>query len=86
MALEVEKSLPQISAEAIPEEPEEKKTRSKIAKLANVSHDTIQKVKKIKAKATPEQKEKLYSGGKTSENFRYFGEVKRISSEKRKQP
>ncbi len=33
-----------------------------VAKVANVSHDTIAKVKKIEANATPEQKEKLSSG------------------------
>lgn len=38
------------------------KTRDRLAQLAHVSHDTIEKVKKIKAKATPEQKAKLISG------------------------
>jgi len=33
-----------------------------VAKLANVSHDTIAKVKKIEANATPEVKEKLNTG------------------------
>ncbi len=50
-------SLKQISAEVKPIE-----TRQEIAKIANVSHDTIAKVKKIEANATPEVKEKLNTG------------------------
>jgi len=50
-------SLKQISAEVKPIE-----TRQEIAKVANVSHDTIAKVKKIEANATPEVKEKLNTG------------------------
>jgi N6-adenosine-specific RNA methylase IME4 len=46
----------QISAEAPIE------TRKELAKIANVSHDTIAKVKKIEATATPEVKEKLSTG------------------------
>lgn len=34
-------------------------TKKEIAKMAGVSHDTIAKVKKIEAAATPEVKEKL---------------------------
>ncbi len=34
-------------------------TRVEVAKAAHVSHDTIAKVKKIEAKATPEQKQEL---------------------------
>ena len=37
-------------------------TRDKIAKIANVSHDTIDKVKKIEAKASEEIKQQLMSG------------------------
>ena len=37
-------------------------TKKEIAKVANVSHDTIAKVKKIEATATPEVKEKLNTG------------------------
>ena len=44
----------QISAEG--------QTRDKIAKIANVSHDTIDKVKKIEAKASDEIKEQVASG------------------------
>jgi Na+/phosphate symporter len=34
-------------------------TKREVAKAAHVSHDTIAKVKKIEAKATPEQKQEL---------------------------
>jgi len=37
-------------------------TREEIAKIAGVSHDTIAKVKKIEAHATPEVKQKLSTG------------------------
>jgi N6-adenosine-specific RNA methylase IME4 len=37
-------------------------TRKELAKIANVSHDTIAKVKKIEAKATPEVKAQLSTG------------------------
>jgi DNA modification methylase len=47
----------QISAEQKPIE-----TRKELAKVANVSHDTISKVKKIEAVATPEVKAQLSSG------------------------
>jgi len=50
-------SLQKISAEVKPIE-----TRQEIAKIANVSHDTIAKVKKIEATATPYVKEKLNTG------------------------
>jgi DNA modification methylase len=49
----------QISAKPIIEKID---TRQEIAKIANVSHDTIAKVKKIQAVATPEVKEKLNTG------------------------
>jgi len=49
----------QISAKPIIEKID---TRHEIAKIANVSHDTIAKVKKIQAVATPEVKEKLNTG------------------------
>jgi len=49
--------IKQISAESKPIE-----TRQEVAKIANVSHDTIAKVKKIEATATPEVKEKLNTG------------------------
>ena len=49
-------AVPQISAKPPVE------TRQEIAKVANVSHDTIAKVKKIEANATPEVKEKLNTG------------------------
>ena len=38
------------------------KTRDKIAEIANVSHDTIDKVKKIEAKANVETKKQLLNG------------------------
>jgi len=37
-------------------------TKKEIAKIAGVSHDTVAKVKKIEAKATPEIKEQLRNG------------------------
>ena len=40
-------------------------TKKELAKIARVSHDTIEKVKKIEAKASPEQKEKLIKGEAT---------------------
>jgi N6-adenosine-specific RNA methylase IME4 len=49
----------QISAKPIIEKID---TRQEIAKLANVSHDTIAKVKKIEATATPEVKARLNTG------------------------
>lgn len=49
-------SVPQISAELKVD------TRKELAKLANVSHDTMAKVKVLKAKATPEVKAKLEEG------------------------
>jgi N6-adenosine-specific RNA methylase IME4 len=49
--------IKQISAESKPIE-----TRQEIAKVANVSHDTIAKVKKIEAAATPEVKARLNTG------------------------
>jgi len=45
---------PQISAEG--------ETREQIASIAGVSHDTVAKVKKIKAKASEETKDKLAKG------------------------
>jgi N6-adenosine-specific RNA methylase IME4 len=50
-------SSPQKSAETKPIE-----TRQEIAKVANVSHDTISKVKKIEATASPEIKAKVSTG------------------------
>jgi N6-adenosine-specific RNA methylase IME4 len=49
-------AVPQKSAEAPIE------TRKELAKVANVSHDTIAKVKKIEAVATPEVKAQLSTG------------------------
>lgn len=48
--------VPQKSAE------QKVETRQEIAKVANVSHDTISKVKKIEATASPEIKEKVSTG------------------------
>jgi N6-adenosine-specific RNA methylase IME4 len=49
--------ISQISVESKPID-----TQKEVAKIANVSHDTIAKVKKIEATATPEVKEKLNTG------------------------
>lgn len=54
---QIRKSVPQKSAEQKPIE-----TRKELAKIAGVSHDTIDKIKKIEAEATPHIKELLYSG------------------------
>jgi len=64
----------QISAEQKPIE-----TRKELAKVANVSHDTISKVKKIEAVATPEVKAQL-STGEISINQAY----KEIKKEEKK--
>ena len=40
-------------------------TREEVAKAAHVSHGTLDKVKVIEARATPEQKEQLVNGAKT---------------------
>jgi DNA modification methylase len=55
-------------------------TRKEIAKVANVSHDTIEKVKKIEAVATPEVKAQL-STGEISINQAY----QEIKKEEKKQ-
>jgi N6-adenosine-specific RNA methylase IME4 len=68
--------LKQISAEASVE------TRKEIAKVANVSHDTIAKVKKIQAVATPEIKAKL-STGEVSINQAYQDIKKEEKKEER---
>jgi N6-adenosine-specific RNA methylase IME4 len=69
--------LKQISAEASVE------TRKEIAKVANVSHDTIAKVKKIQAVATPEIKAKL-STGEVSINQAYQDIKKEEKKEEQK--
>jgi len=51
-------TVSQISDERLPEI----STKKELAKVASVSHDTIAKVKKIEAKATPEVKQKLSTG------------------------
>jgi N6-adenosine-specific RNA methylase IME4 len=75
-------SVPQKSAEAPIE------TRKELAKVANVSHDTIAKVKKIEAVATPEVKAQL-STGELSINQAYQEikkeEKKEIQVEKKKE-
>lgn len=68
-------SSPQISAETKPIE-----TRQEIAKVANVSHDTIAKVKRIEATASPEIKA-MVSTGQISINEAYKG----IKKEKHEQ-
>jgi len=69
----------QISANPIIEKIE---TRQEIAKVANVSHDTIAKVKKIEAVASPEIKEKV-STGQISIN-EAFKEIKKEEHEQSK--
>jgi site-specific DNA-methyltransferase (adenine-specific) len=76
----------QISAEPIAIKPID--TRKEVAKVANVSHDTIAKVKKIEAVATPEVKAQL-STGELSINQAYQEikkeEKKEIYIEKKKE-
>ena len=70
--------VPQKSAE------QKVETRQEIAKVANVSHDTISKVKKIEATASPEIKAKV-SSGQISIN-EAFNEIKKQEVEtKRKE-
>jgi DNA modification methylase len=69
----------QISAKPIIEKID---TRQEIAKLANVSHDTIAKVKKIQANATPEVKEKLNTG--TMSINEAYKEIKKEENEQLK--
>jgi DNA modification methylase len=70
-------SLKQISAEVKPIE-----TRQEIAKVANVSHDTIAKVKKIEANATPEVKARLNTG--TMSINEAYKEIKKEQNEQLK--
>jgi DNA modification methylase len=70
-------SLKQISAEVKPIE-----TRQEIAKVANVSHDTIAKVKKIEASATPEVKARLNTG--TMSINEAYKEIKKEENEQLK--
>jgi DNA modification methylase len=69
----------QISANPIIQKVE---TRQEIAKVANVSHDTISKVKKIEATASPEIKAKV-STGQISIN-EAFKEIKKEENEQSK--
>jgi DNA modification methylase/ParB-like chromosome segregation protein Spo0J len=58
------------------------KTRQEIAKIANVSHDTIAKVKKIEATATPEVKARLNTG--TMSINEAYKEIKKEENEQLK--
>ena len=57
-------------------------TRQEIAKIANVSHDTIAKVKKIEANATPEVKARLNTG--TMSINEAYKEIKKEENEQLK--
>jgi DNA modification methylase len=57
-------------------------TKKDLAKIANVSHDTIAKVKKIQANATPEVKEKLNTG--TMSINEAYKEIKKEENEQLK--
>ena len=76
-------SLPQISVEVKPID-----TQKEVAKVANVSHDTIAKVKRIEAVASPEVKAQL-STGEMSINQAYQEikkeEKKELQIEKKKE-
>ena len=70
----------QISAKPIIEKID---TRQEIAKLANVSHDTIAKVKKIEATATPEVKARLNTGTMSiNEAYKEIKKEKKIEERK----
>ena len=72
-------SLPKISAEVKPIE-----TRQEIAKVANVSHDTISKVKKIEATASPEIKAKVSTGQiSINEAFKEIKKEEKIDERKK---
>jgi hypothetical protein len=62
-------AVPQKSAEAV-------ETREELAKIAGVSHDTIDKVKKIVADGTPEQVERIKKGDKGNSVSAVYNEVK----------
>jgi N6-adenosine-specific RNA methylase IME4 len=83
----VQNSAPMEKQAAAPSE--ESKTRSIIAKAAQVSHDTIDKIKIIEAKATPEVKQALASGAPgvsiNKEYTRIIAEEKRATNEILKQ-
>jgi hypothetical protein len=55
-------TLKQYKYSVVPNLAQRGKTRDKIASVAHVSHGTLDKVKLIEAKATPEQKASLASG------------------------
>jgi len=79
----IRKMTSQISDESLPEI----STKKELGILANVSHDTIAKVKKIEAVATPEVKAKLATG-EVSINQAYQEikkEEKKIEIEKRRE-
>lgn len=58
-------------------------TRDELAKIAGVSHDTIAKVEKIEAKATPEVKRQLEKGETTINKA--FTEIKRAEKEEKRE-
>ncbi len=45
--------------------PTDREVREQVARVAHVSHGTVDKVKVIEQKATPEQKAELVSGSRT---------------------
>jgi N6-adenosine-specific RNA methylase IME4 len=60
------------------------KTRQEIAKVANVSHDTISKVKKIEATASPEIKAKVSTGQiSINEAFKEIKKEEKIDERKK---
>lgn len=65
------KTLPQNSAEV--NKPIE--TRKELAKIAGVSHDTIDKVKRIIAEGTPEQLERIKRGDKGNSVRAVYNEI-----------
>lgn len=75
------KSGTQISANPIIQKVE---TRQEIAKVANVSHDTISKVKKIEAVASPEIKAKVSTGQiSINEAFKELKKEEKIDERKK---
>ena len=55
-------------------------TRKKIAEIAGVSHDTIEKVRKIVDKGTPEQLKRIKEGGKGNSVSAVYDEVRKTAA------
>jgi hypothetical protein len=72
-------AVPQKSAEPV-------ETRKEVAKIAGVSHDTIDKVKKIIDRGTPEQVERIKKGDKGNTVNAVYKEIQAQKPKEHKQP